>query len=215
MSGIRYIKDTNGIVTLLIKLHGSVNKIDGEFISEFTKAITQLEAEREKITGVIITSAKPTFIAGADLKALLTVTRKQAPELLNFVNSFKSLLRRLEKLGRPVVAAINGTVVGGGIEFSLACHHRIAIDAPNIQLGLPEITLGLLPGGGGLVRLIHLWGAEKALTYIFSGKLLTPKAAKKLGLIDDLANDPTDLLYKAQQWILNNPHAQQPYLPGA
>ena len=211
MTGISYTKDANDIVTLLIDLSGSVNKIDGEFLSEFTKALAQLENERDLIKGVIITSAKTNFIGGADLKILSALTKKNAPEFFSFVSVFKSLLRRLEKLGRPVVAVINGSAVGGGIEFSLACHHRIAINAHSIQLGLPETTLGLLPGGGGLVRLIHLFGAEKALTYILSGKLLTPLAAKKLGLIDELGNDQSECLKKAETWINNNPLAQQPW----
>ena len=211
MTGISYTKDANDIVTLLIDLSGSVNKINGEFISEFTKAVSQLEKDRDHMKGVIITSAKTNFIGGADLKFLLTATKKNASEFFNFISHFKSLLRRLEKLGRPVVAVMNGTAVGGGIEFSLACHHRIALNAHNIQLGLPETSLGLLPGGGGLVRLIHLFGGEKALTYILSGKLLSPLAAKKLGLIDELGDNQSECLKKAETWINNNPLAQQPW----
>ncbi len=211
MTGIHYSKDTDNIVTLKIDLSGGVNKIDQEFISEFSQAITHLENERDEIKGVIITSAKTNFIGGANLKFLLSLTKENASEFFHFISLFKSLLRRIEKLEKPVVAAINGATIGGGFEFSLACHHRIAINEASIQIGLPETTLGLIPGGGGTVRLIHLFGGEKALTYILSGKLLTPQSAKKLGLIDELALDKADLEKKAIEWINNNPHPQQPW----
>ncbi|MBX9586448.1 MAG: enoyl-CoA hydratase/isomerase family protein [Gammaproteobacteria bacterium] len=211
MTGIRYTKDSDDIVTLQFDLHGSVNKIDLVFIEEFGKALDQLEKEDNTIKGVIITSAKDSFIAGADLKAILSLTKKMAADFLYVISLFKSLLRRLEKLSIPVVAAINGSALGGGIEFTLACHHRIAINAPSIQLGLPEITLGLAPGGGGIVRLIHLLGAEYAIPYILSGCILSPPEALKKGLINELANDRKELMQKAKAWIQNNPHAQQPW----
>lgn len=179
MTGIRYTKDSDDIVTLQFDLHGSVNKIDLVFIEEFGKALDQLEKERNNIKGVIITSAKDSFIAGADLKSILALTKKMASDFLYVITLFKSLLRRLEKLPIPVVAAINGSAMGGGIEFTLGCHHRIAINEPSVQLGLPEITLGLLPGGGGIVRLIHLLGAEYAIPYILSGCILSPPEALK------------------------------------
>lgn len=211
MSGITYTKDANDIVTLTIGLHGKVNKIDAEFIKEMSKAITKLEQESTIVKGVIVTSAKSTFIAGADLAALLKAEPKDASDLLDFVTTFKALLRRLEKRPYPVVAAINGTALGGGIEFSLACDHRIALDAPHTQLGLPEVNLGLLPGGGGLVRFIHTVGVEAALTYILSGKIMTPKEAKKIGLIDDMADDADHLMKKSVKWIQENPQAHQPW----
>lgn len=211
MSGIQHSKDTNNIVTLRIDLKGAVNKIDDAFIEALEKSITQLEKEQAQLRGVIITSGKPTFIAGADLKRFLNITPEQASAFLAVIKHFKSLLRRLEKLPLPVVAAINGTAVGGGIEFSLACDHRIAINAPGIQLGLPEVTLGLLPGGGGLVRLIHTLGVEKAIPLVLSGSLLSPAEAKKVGLIDDLAETSDDLLKKATEWIQTHPLVQQPW----
>lgn len=211
MTGIRYTKDSDDIVTLQFDLHGSVNKIDLVFIEEFGKALDQLEKERNNIKGVIITSAKDSFIAGADLKSILALTKKMASDFLYVITLFKSLLRRLEKLPIPVVAAINGSAMGGGIEFTLGCHHRIAINEPSVQLGLPEITLGLLPGGGGIVRLIHLLGAEYAIPYILSGCILSPPEALKKGLINELANDRKELMQKAKAWIQNNPHAQQPW----
>ncbi len=211
MTGIRTTKDADDIVTVQFDLHGSVNKIDLVFIEEFSKVVDQLEKEKASTKGIIITSAKNSFIAGADLKAILSLTKKMAADFLYMITLFKSLLRRLEKMSVPVVAAINGSALGGGIELALACHHRIAIDSDAIQLGLPEITFGLLPGGGGTVRLVYMLGVEKALPYILSGTLLTPADAKKNGIIDELANDHLDLLQKSKTWILANPHAQQPW----
>ncbi len=208
---MKYAKDANDIVTLTLNLAGKVNKINPEFINELSVSLARLEAESAQIKGVIITSAKSTFIAGADLDTLIHITEKDAQNTLDFITLFKSLVRRLEKLPCPVVAAINGSALGGGVEFSLACHHRIAINKPTIKIGLPEITLGLLPGGGGLVRFIHTVGAEKALTYILSGKVLTPKEAKKIGLINELADDEDHLLKKCLKWIQDNPKVSQPW----
>lgn len=86
----------------------------------------------------------------------------------------KAQLRRLETLGKPVVAAINGAALGGGWEICLACHHRVALDDKSVQLGLPEVTLGLLPGGGGVVRMVRMLGLEKALPYLLEGKRCGP-----------------------------------------
>jgi 3-hydroxyacyl-CoA dehydrogenase/enoyl-CoA hydratase/3-hydroxybutyryl-CoA epimerase len=123
----------------------------------------------------------------------------------------KGQLRRLETLGKPVVAAINGAALGGGWEICLACHRRIALDSSRVQLGLPEVTLGLLPGGGGVVRMVRLLGLEKALPYLLEGKKVRPDAALKAGLIHELASDKDDLLAKARAWILANPNAVQPW----
>ena len=93
-------------------------------------------------------------------------------------------MRTIETLGIPVVAAINGAALGGGWEICLACHHRIALNDKSVQLGLPEVTLGLLPGGGGIVRTVRMLGLEKSLPYLAEGKKSTPEAALKAGLID-------------------------------
>jgi 3-hydroxyacyl-CoA dehydrogenase/enoyl-CoA hydratase/3-hydroxybutyryl-CoA epimerase len=108
--------------------------------------VGRLEAERDSIAGVVITSAKKTFFAGGDLGELVSARPEDAAAISTWVNEVKSQLRRLETLGRPVVAAINGAALGGGLEIALACHRRIAVNAPATVLGLPEVTLGLLPG---------------------------------------------------------------------
>jgi 3-hydroxyacyl-CoA dehydrogenase/enoyl-CoA hydratase/3-hydroxybutyryl-CoA epimerase len=125
------------------------------------------------------------------------------------VLTLKGQLRTLETLGKPVVAAINGAALGGGWEICLACHHRVALDNPAVQLGLPEVTLGLLPGGGGVVRMVRMLGIEKALPYLLEGKKVRPQQALQAGLIDALATDREDLLAKARAWILANPVAVQ------
>ena len=125
------------------------------------------------------------------------------------VLTLKGQLRTLETLGKPVVAAINGAALGGGWEICLACHHRVALDDASVQLGLPEVTLGLLPGGGGVVRMVRMLGIEKALPYLLEGKKVRPQQALQAGLIDALATDRDDLLAKARAWIVANPAAVQ------
>jgi 3-hydroxyacyl-CoA dehydrogenase/enoyl-CoA hydratase/3-hydroxybutyryl-CoA epimerase len=121
-------------------------------------------------------------------------------------------LRRLETLGRPVVAAINGAALGGGLEIALACHHRIALDAPGTRLGFPEVTLGLLPGAGGVTRTVRMLGLAPALTtWLLTGRRMRPAAARDAGLVDDVAATPAELIGKARQWIAANPDAAQPW----
>ncbi len=123
----------------------------------------------------------------------------------------QAVLRRLEKLGRPVVAALNGSALGGGLELALACHHRISLQHPKIQFGFPEVTLGLLPGAGGVVRTVRLLGLQEAMPYLLEGKRLAPQEALKTGFIHALASDRADLIQQADAWIAANPNARQPW----
>ena len=132
------------------------NTMNELFGTSFRATVQRLEAEKDSITGVILTSGKQMFFAGADLKIMLRVTEADAVQLTARADEMKALFRRLETLGRPVVAAINGAALGGGLEIALACHRRIALDAPGSQIGQPEATLGLLPGGGGVVRTVRV-----------------------------------------------------------
>src|SRR5919199_3494471 len=142
---IRWVIDDHGIVTLTLDDPGrSANTINDRYVTSMGQPLDRLEAERDSITGVIITSAKKTFFGGADLDTLRNVTPDNANELAAHIALVKSQLRRLEKLGRPVVAAINGTALGGGLELALACHYRVCINDSRIQIGLPEASLGLL-----------------------------------------------------------------------
>ena len=124
----------------------------------------------------------------------------------------KGQFRRLETLGRPVVAAMNGTALGGGLEIALACHHRIALDAPGVVYGLPEVTLGLLPGAGGVVRITRMLGIQDGFMKVLAqGQRHQPAAALEIGIVDELAATPEEMLATARAWIAANPDAAQPW----
>ncbi|MBC3272332.1 enoyl-CoA hydratase/isomerase family protein [Pseudomonas sp. SWRI81] len=207
---IRYEKGQDGIVVLTIDLPGqSANTMNAVYREAMAASVARLLTEKDSLAGVIITSAKKTFFAGGDLNELIKVGKPQAKAFYDMVLALKGQLRTLETLGKPVVAAINGAALGGGWEICLACHHRVALDDASVQLGLPEVTLGLLPGGGGVVRMVRLLGIEKALPYLLEGKKIRPQQALQAGLIDALASDRDDLLVKARAWIIANPAAVQ------
>lgn len=189
----------------------SANTMNAVYREAMAACVARLVAERDSIAGVIITSAKKTFFAGGDLNELVAVGKSEAKAFYEMILGLKAQLRALETLGKPVVAAINGAALGGGWEICLACHHRVALDHPSVQIGLPEVTLGLLPGGGGVVRMVRLLGLEKALPYLLEGKRVRPRQALQAGLIDELAIDHEELLAKARAWILANPDAVQPW----
>jgi len=129
-----------------------------------------------------------------------------------FVRDAKAVLRRLETLGKPVVAAINGAALGGGLEITLACHHRIAVDDPKIKLGFPEVKLGLLPGAGGVTRSVRMFGIAAALLpLLLQGKEYRPAEAKEFGLVDELVAGRDELIPRAKTWIAANPEPVQPW----
>jgi len=165
MSGFNYEKDANGVVTVTMDMEGPVNSMSSAFLPLLRETVEKLESESE-LTGVVLTSAKKTFFAGGDLNSLNQVTPETAETFFNEAQAIKADLRRLEKLGKPVVAAINGAALGGGFELALSCHYRIAWDNKSVQLGFPEVTLGLLPGGGGVVKTIYLMGLMAANEYL-------------------------------------------------
>ncbi|WP_053150495.1 3-hydroxyacyl-CoA dehydrogenase NAD-binding domain-containing protein [Pseudomonas sp. Pf153] len=209
---IRYETGPDRIVVLTLDMPDqSANTMNAVYREAMAACVARLNAERDLIAGVVITSAKKTFFAGGDLNELVQVQRAEAKAFYDMILALKAQLRALETLGRPVVAAINGAALGGGWEICLACHHRVALDDPSLQIGLPEVTLGLLPGGGGVVRMVRLLGLEKALPYLLEGKKVHPRQALRAGLIDELAADRDELLSKARAWILANPNAVQPW----
>ena len=209
---IRYEKGQDRIVVLTLDMPGqSANTMNGVYREAMAATVERLEAEKDALAGVVITSAKKTFFAGGDLNELIKVDKAHAKDFYDGVRVLKAQLRRLETLGKPVVAAINGAALGGGWEICLACHYRIALDDKSVQLGLPEVTLGLLPGGGGVVRMVRLLGLEKALPYLLEGKKVRPQQALQAGLINELAADRDELLAKSSAWILANPAAKQPW----
>ncbi|MEU9326789.1 3-hydroxyacyl-CoA dehydrogenase NAD-binding domain-containing protein [Streptomyces canus] len=210
---IRWEQDRTGVVTLVIDdPDQSANTMNQAFRDSLAVITDRLEAEKDTIRGVIITSAKKTFFAGGDLRDLIRVTPETAQELFDGGLAIKRDLRRIETLGKPVVAAINGAALGGGYEIALACHHRIALDAPGSKIGCPEVTLGLLPGGGGVVRTVRLLGiADALLKVLLQGTQYAPQRALQNGLVDDVATTQDELLAKARAFIDANPESQQPW----
>ena len=203
MSGFHYDKDADGIVTVTMDMDGAVNSMSPAFLPLFQETLNKLESETG-LAGVVLTSAKKTFFAGGDLNSLCQVTPDTAEMFFNEGLSIKAEFRRLEKLPVPVVAAINGAALGGGLELALACHHRIAWDHKSVQVGFPEVTLGLLPGAGGVVKTIYLMGLMAANEYLIEGKRVSPATAKESGLIQETVSNFEELLPRAKAWILEN-----------
>lgn len=204
MSGFDYEKDAEGVVTVTMDLIGPVNAMTGEYREEMGRTVGRLEKE-EGLRGVIIVSAKSTFFAGGDLRSLQTAAPGGEAEFMAILEAMKQQFRRLEKLPVPVVAAINGAALGGGYEIALACNRRIVLDHVSAIVGLPEVTLGLMPGGGGIVRLVNLLGLEKALPFLLEGTRAKPAEALKAGLVDEIVDRPEDLIPAAKAFI--NSHA--------
>jgi 3-hydroxyacyl-CoA dehydrogenase/enoyl-CoA hydratase/3-hydroxybutyryl-CoA epimerase len=211
---IQWDKDADGIVTLTLDdPSGSANVMNDAYIESMGKAVDRLVTEKDSITGVVITSAKKTFFAGGDLTAMIQAGPEDAGQSFDTVETVKKQLRTLETLGKPVVAAVNGAALGGGLEIALACHHRIAADVKGSQLGLPEVTLGLLPGGGGVTRTVRMLGIQNAfVTVLAQGTRFKPAKAKEIGLIDEVLPTVEELVPAAKAWIKANPDAhEQPW----
>lgn len=211
---IKWDKDADGIVTLTLDdPTGGANVMNEHYKESMHKAVERLVAEKDSVTGVVITSAKKTFFAGGDLTAIIQITPEQAGEAFAEVEEIKADLRKLETLGVPVVAAINGAALGGGLEIALACHRRIAADVKGSAIGLPEVSLGLLPGGGGVTRTVRMMGIQNAFVNVLSqGTRFNPKKAKDAGLVDELVGSVDELVPAAKAWIKANPEAHtQPW----
>jgi len=211
---IQWDKDADSIVTLTMDdPSGSANVMNEAYIESMGKAVDRIVAEKDSITGVVITSAKKTFFAGGDLTEMIKVGPEDAGQFFDMVETVKKQLRTLETLGKPVVAAINGAALGGGLEIALACHHRIAADVKGSQLGLPEVTLGLLPGGGGVTRTVRMLGIQNAFVTVLSqGTRFKPAKAKEIGLVDEVLPTVEELVPAAKAWIKANPDShEQPW----
>lgn len=202
-------RDDDGIVTVTIDQSARKMNVIGEGFTEAFAALTDSFTSDESAKGLILTSAKDSFVVGADIDQLSRI--ETAEQAFDLVEDLKGSLRKLETSGKPVVAAMTGTALGGGLEIALACHYRISVDSLKTKLGLPEVKLGLLPGGGGTQRLPRLVGIQKALELMTQGLELRPKAALDVGLIDATATDNEDMLAQAKEWIKANPKAQQPW----
>lgn len=203
MSVFNYEKDQNGIVLVTMDMTGPVNAMNAEYHEAMTETLAKLESE-SNLSGVVIASAKKVFFAGGDLNDLVAANPDTVEDFFNATEAMKAGLRKLERLPVPVVAAINGAALGGGYEICLSCNYRLAFNHKSVQIGLPECSLGLYPGGGGVVRLTKLLGVEKALPYILESKRINPEKALSAGMIDQTVESLDELVPAAKQWILDN-----------
>ncbi|MFJ9844713.1 3-hydroxyacyl-CoA dehydrogenase NAD-binding domain-containing protein [Kitasatospora sp. NPDC101155] len=210
---IRWEQDQDGVVTLVLDdPTQSVNTMNEAFTADFEAVVGRLAELGDALRGVVITSGKKTFFAGGDLRMLSAAQPGDAEAVFEKSMRIKRSLRTLETLGKPVVAAVNGSALGGGLEIALACHHRIALDTPASRIGLPEVTLGLLPGGGGVVRTVRLFGITDALLkFLLQGRQYRPAQALEHGLVHELVDTPEELAARAKAWIEANPTAVQPW----
>jgi 3-hydroxyacyl-CoA dehydrogenase / enoyl-CoA hydratase / 3-hydroxybutyryl-CoA epimerase len=209
-TAVRYDKDVDGIVTLTLDDPTASANTMNELYQRSMKAVVdrlydELAADPESVTGVVVTSAKKTFFAGGNLALIVQARPEDAPRVFAEVEGVKAQLRRIETFPRPVVAAINGAALGGGFEITLACQHRILLDEPRAEVGLPEASLGLLPGAGGVVRVTRMLGLQSALMdVLLQGTRFKPADALKKGLVHELVATADELLPAARQWILDH-----------
>jgi 3-hydroxyacyl-CoA dehydrogenase/enoyl-CoA hydratase/3-hydroxybutyryl-CoA epimerase len=210
-TAVHYERDADGIVTLTLDdPTSSANTMNELYISSMADAVDRLYAEADDVTGVVVASAKKTFFAGGNLKSMVQATKDDAASVFALAESVKAGLRRLETFPRPVVAAINGAALGGGFEIALATNHRIVVDDSSVKLGLPESSLGLLPGGGGVTRIVRLLGIQSGLMdVLLQGTQFNPATAKEKGLVDELVATREELVPAAKAWIKANPEASK------
>jgi 3-hydroxyacyl-CoA dehydrogenase / enoyl-CoA hydratase / 3-hydroxybutyryl-CoA epimerase len=202
---IRYRKDTDNIVVLTLDMkERQVNIINHEIGKSFVPVIEHLQAEKAKglLRGVIITSAKNSFMAGGDIDFLYAANNPQ--EIFDYSQALAKFMRDIESPGVPVVAALNGSALGSGFELAMACHYRIAVNNPRIELGYPEVTYGIMPGSGGVIRMMWLLGIEKAFPILANGHRYSPTEALKIGMIDAVAEDEEDMIFQAKEWLLEH-----------
>ena len=215
MTTIRYELAADGIATIIHDAPGApVNTMTVQWQADLAAVVERVEADKERIKGVLVTSAKKTFFAGAQLDSVLTMTEADAPAAFAAIEAMKRSFRRLETLGRPVVALLNGAALGGGWELALAAHARFALDERGdrtVRFGTPEVSLGLIPGATGITKTVRLLGLMAAQPLLMEGKLFGPREALELGLVDGIGSTLDDLREMALAWIAEHPQAQQPW----
>ncbi|MFN0162523.1 MAG: 3-hydroxyacyl-CoA dehydrogenase NAD-binding domain-containing protein [Burkholderiales bacterium] len=211
MNPIRSEIDAAGVLTLTFDAPGAPVNTMTQAWNEAMHAAIERVCTDSAVSGVILASAKKTFFAGAELKDVIKLTPADAPRMFAEIEATKKMFRRLQTCGKPVVALLTGSALGGGWELAFTAQHRIALDDNSIKLGLPEVTLGLLPGAGGVTTMVRLLGLEAAFPYLMEGKTFSPKEARALGLVHDLVDSAADLMPRARAWIAANPKAQHPW----
>jgi 3-hydroxyacyl-CoA dehydrogenase/enoyl-CoA hydratase/3-hydroxybutyryl-CoA epimerase len=212
MKTIRYDIDGGGIATITFDEPGSpVNTMCEAWQQDLAELTRRVVDDAPRLKGILLASGKSTFFAGADLKGVMRLTAEDAPRCFAEVEQLKRHFRTLEKLGIPIVALLNGSALGGGWELALVAHHRIALDDPKSQFGLPEVTLGLIPGASGITKMTRLLGLMGAQEYLLEGKTFGARQALALGLVHELAPDAATLRERALAWIAEHPAVQQPW----
>ncbi|WOI52442.1 3-hydroxyacyl-CoA dehydrogenase NAD-binding domain-containing protein [Parvularcula sp. LCG005] len=217
--------DADGIALLTIDLpNQSMNVWNAALIEEFEQAIDKFCTD-DSIKGLVVTSGKDSgFLAGADLNMIASMPEDASPKDIFEANyTLQRLLRKMETAGqsakdlvkgtataKPVAAAINGLALGGGMELALACHYRVASDNPKLNLGQPEVMVGLIPGAGGTQRIMRLAGVQAAMQICTQGKNMDANAAKAQGLIHEIAPH-AEIVAKAKEWVKANPKSTQPW----
>src|SRR5580658_3780373 len=214
--------DADGIALVTWTMPGrSMNVIDEKVMEELASTVERVATE-DAIKGAVLTSGKDAFCGGADLTMLealsrtfAELTKSQGEEAANkrlFDESRKlsQIARRMETCGKPWVAALNGTAMGGGFELALACHYRVAADSDKTRLGLPEIKVGLFPGGGGTQRIARMLQPADALQFLLKGDQLRLSRAKAMKLVDDVV-PAADLVQKSRDWIKAGGTAKAPW----
>jgi 3-hydroxyacyl-CoA dehydrogenase / enoyl-CoA hydratase / 3-hydroxybutyryl-CoA epimerase len=199
----------DGILVATMDLPGRPMNVVGDALMAGIAEAAERLATDPAVKGLVLASGKADFCAGGDLDNMFTWTRPE--QAFEASMAMKKVLRRMETTGKPVVAAIAGHALGGGLEIALACHARIVLDDPRLKLGQPEVKLGLLPGGGGTQRLARLVGQQAALQICAEGNELDPRKALALGLATELASDRDDLMFKARTWCATHEKSQQPW----
>jgi 3-hydroxyacyl-CoA dehydrogenase/enoyl-CoA hydratase/3-hydroxybutyryl-CoA epimerase len=209
---LTYRRANNGVVFITIDVKDRpVNVLTPELHHEIGE-VAEMLATDDKALGAVIHSGKASFMAGGDLNRIVRYydMQRTAKEAYEQSRTYTESLRKLETCGKRVAVAINGTALGGGLELALACHYRVVADGPDIFLGLPEVSLGLLPGGGGTQRLPRLVGLKQAASLILTGKRLSPVEALQLGVVHGVAPH-AELVSHAEQWVLQGGDAHQPW----
>lgn len=203
-------KDGVAILTLDVK-DKPMNVMTPEFMADIKELGARIAGDG-KVTGAVLTSGKDSFMAGADLKAIVAEFGPHADvmKVYGWCRTLQQAYRDLETCGKPVAAAINGTALGGGLELCLACHYRVAANNPQAVFGLPEVTVGLMPGAGGTQRLPRLIGIEPALQLITQGKHLNPAEAVTAGFVNALV-EPGQEVAAARAWVLEHGDPEQPW----
>lgn len=211
MNTIKY-ELQDGIATLTFDEEGSpVNTMCEQWQRDLVDVTAQVVKDKDAIKGIVLASNKGTFFAGADLKGTMRLQATDGPRVFQEIEQTKKCFRTLETLGKPVVSCLNGTALGGGWEVALIGHYRVAVDSPKIQFGLPEITLGLIPGASGITKMTRLLGLMGAQPFILESKLFSPREALELGLVHELVPDAQALRPAALAFIAGHPESHHPW----